>query len=98
MKILYPEKIEGFVKRHPDSKSAIERWIGVLSAATWKNHAELKQTFPSADFVGNNRYVFNIKGNHYRTVVLVVFFAGTIAIRFIGTHSEYDQIKDIKII
>ncbi len=51
---------------------------------------------PSADFVGNNRYVFNIKGNNYRTVVLVVFFAGTVAIRFIGTHYEYDKIKDIK--
>ena len=33
-----------------------------------------------------------------RTVVLVVFFAGTVAIRFIGTHSEYDKIKDIKTI
>lgn len=30
------------------------------------------------------------------TVVLVVFFAGTVAIRFIGTHGEYDKIKDIK--
>ena len=40
--------------------------------------------------------VFNIKGNNYRTVVLVVFFAGTVAIRFIGTHGEYDKIKDIK--
>ncbi|MBQ2209619.1 MAG: type II toxin-antitoxin system HigB family toxin [Acetobacter sp.] len=41
-------------------------------------------------------FVFNIKGNNYRTVVLVVFFAGTVAIRFIGTHYEYDKIKDIK--
>jgi mRNA interferase HigB len=56
----------------------------------------LKADFPSADFVGNNRYVFNIKGNNYRTVVLVVFFARTVAIRFIGTHGEYDKIKDIK--
>ncbi len=58
--------------------------------------ADLKADFPSADFVGNNRYVFNIKGNNYRTVVLVVFFAGTVAIRFVGTHGEYDKIKDIK--
>ena len=96
MKILFPEKVEEFERNHPDAKEALERWSGLLANATWKHHAELKQDFPSADYVGNNRYVFNIKGNNYRTVVLVVFFAGTAAIRFIGTHSEYDKIKDIK--
>ncbi|MGV8135475.1 MAG: type II toxin-antitoxin system HigB family toxin [Mangrovibacterium sp.] len=52
----------------------------------------LKQTFPSADYVGNARYVFNIKGNGYRIVTVVVFIAGTLAIRFVGTHEEYDKI------
>lgn len=36
----------------------------------WSNHAELKQDFPSADYVGEGRYVFNIKGNNYRMVVM----------------------------
>ncbi len=27
---------------------------------------------------------------------MIVFFAGTAAIRFVGTHHEYDKIKDIK--
>jgi mRNA interferase HigB len=96
MKILFPERIEEFSRKHADAKEALERWSGKLADAEWKSHADLKADFPSADFVGNNRYVFNIKGNNYRTVVLVVFFAGTVAIRFIGTHSEYDKIKDIK--
>ncbi len=38
------------------------------------------------------------KGNNYRTIMMVVFFAGTAAVRFIGTHAEYDKIKDIKTI
>lgn len=96
MKILFPEKIEDFASHHPDAKDALERWSGILVNAEWKHHADVKRDFPSADYIGNNRYVFNIKGNHYRTVVLLVFFAGTAAIRFIGTHSEYDKIKDIK--
>ena len=98
MKIIYPERIEEFADLHPDAKTALERWCAVVKAATWKHHADLKKDFPSADYVGNNRYVFNIKGNNYRTVVMLVFFAWTVAIRFIGTHKEYDKIKDIKTI
>jgi len=96
MRILFPEKIEEFERSHPDAREALERWSSILSNAQWKHHAELKQDFPSADYVGNNRYVFNIRGNNYRTVVMIVFFASTAAIRFVGTHSEYDKIKDIK--
>ena len=96
MKILFPEKIVEFEKQNSDSTNALAKWCAVIYNAQWKNHADLKKDFPSADYVGNNRYVFNIKGNNYRTVVLIVFFAGTVAIRFIGTHSEYDRIKDIK--
>lgn len=57
-----------------------------------ENHNELKKDFLSADYVGNNRYVFNIRGNNYRLVSVVVFFAGTMVIRFIGTHNDYDRI------
>lgn len=98
MRIIYPERIEEFAKTHSDARPALERWSAVLKAATWKHHSDLKQNFPSADYVGNNRYVFNIKGNNYRIVVMIVFFAGTAAIRFVGTHKEYDKIKDIKTI
>ena len=98
MKVIFSEKLESFIEKHSDSKTALERWSAILRGAKWKSHTDLKKDFPSADYVGNNRYVFNIKGNNYRTVVLIVFFAGTAAIRFIGTHKEYDKIKDIKTI
>ncbi|MCW4092142.1 type II toxin-antitoxin system HigB family toxin [Segatella copri] len=44
----------------------------------------------------NDRYVFNISGNKFRLVTIVVFFQGFLHIRFVGTHAEYDKIKDIK--
>ena len=47
-------------------------------------------------FVGNGRYVFNIKGNTYRLVVLVIFVNGTMQVKFCGTHAEYDKIKNIE--
>lgn len=52
--------------------------------------------FNNVDYVGNDRYVFNIKGNDYRLVVIIRFAKGRVFIRFVGTHSEYDKITDIK--
>ena len=48
--------------------------------------------FPSADYVKNGRYVFNIGGNNYRVVAVVIFIGGVMNIRFVGTHSDYDKI------
>lgn len=92
MRILNKDLAEDFAKKHADSRIALNRWIQLIEEASWKTHAELKQLFPSADYVGNSRYVFNIKGNKYRLIVAIVFIAGVASIRFIGTHAEYDKI------
>lgn len=96
MKITNSVLIDKFCRKHADAKVSLEKWVDFVSDAHWANHSELKNDFLSADFVGNNRYVFNIKGNRYRMVVLVVFFAGRADIRFVGTHQEYERITDIK--
>lgn len=93
MKIIDSEKLEQFIYKHADAARAIQKWIEVCEAADWKHHSDLKNDFLSADYVGNNRYVFNIKGNNYRLVTVVTFFAGRMVIRFIGTHSDYDKIN-----
>lgn len=85
-----------FVKTHADTLNAVNRWLNIVENTTFENHNDLKKTFPSADYVGDGRYVFNIKGNKYRFVVIVVFVAETMEIRFCGTHAEYDKITDIE--
>ena len=45
----------------------------------------------AADFLPNNRVIFNLRGNHYRLVVVVVFAAGRVVVEWIGTHAEYDK-------
>ncbi len=47
-------------------------------------------------YVGNDLYVFDIKGNDYRIVAVVIFIFGKVYMRFVGTHAEYDRIKDIE--
>ena len=81
-----------FVEKHSLSAGPLNKWAEKVTMANWKNHAELKQAFPSVDYVKNGRYVFNIGGNHYRLVVVIVFVAGVVEIRFVGTHAEYDKI------
>lgn len=92
MQLFNKPEIERFIVKHAVTRNALRRWVNMVEEADWKNHNDLKQTFPSADYVGNARYVFNIKGNGYRIVAVVVFIAGTLIIRFVGTHEEYDKI------
>ena len=44
------------------------------------------------DAVGNDRYVFDIKGKNYRVIALIIFKVRTVFILFIGIHKEYDKI------
>lgn len=72
---------------------ALNKWYFETKTADWNNFSEMKQTFNSVDAVGNDRYVFDIKGNRYRLVAMVFFDIRTMYIRFIGTHKEYDRIN-----
>lgn len=96
MKIFDKHLLEKFTKKHGGTTNAVNKWIETIEDNEFKNHNELLQMFPTADYVGNQRYVFDIKGNRYRFVVIVVFIGGYSRIKFCGTHGDYDKIKDIK--
>ena len=94
MRIVSHRKLVEFYSSegHGDSQAALERWYDMAEKAEWKNLSDIKVDFPATDYVGNQHYVFNIKGNKYRLIVVVKFTIGHIFIRFVGTHSEYDKI------
>ena len=94
MRIVSHRKLREFYETngHEDSRIAIERWYDIAEEAEWKNLSDIKVDFPATDNVGNQHYVFNIRGNKYRLVVVIKFTIGYIYIRFIGTHSEYEKI------
>lgn len=92
MIIANKELLDNFVQSHANAVKPLNKWIEEVMTASWTSHADLKKTFPSADYIKNGRYVFNIGGNNYRLVAVVVFIAGVMNIRFIGTHAEYDKI------
>ena len=93
MVIISKAAIRDFVKVHNETEVALENWYQLTSSADWSSFNEMKNTFNSADAVGNDRYVFNIKGNNYRLIALIIFKVRTVFILFIGTHKEYDKIN-----
>jgi len=92
MVIISYAPVRTFTEAHPAVGDALDEWYFKCKAANWKSLADMRQSFNSVDFVGNDRYVFNIKGNHYRLVAMVFFNRRTLYIRFIGTHAEYDTV------
>ena len=94
MRIISHRKLRDFYesKGREDSTIALERWYQIAEEAEWKNFSDIRVDFPNADYVGNQHYVFNIKGNNYRLIVVIKFTINRIFIRFVGTHKEYDKI------
>ena len=94
MRIISHRKLKEFYESpgREDSKVALERWYQIAEDAEWHNFSDIRADFPDADYLGNQHYVFNIRGNNYRLVVVIKFTIGRLFIRFVGTHGEYDKI------
>jgi mRNA interferase HigB len=86
-----------FSEKHPGARAPLNKWYNEIKAANWSNFGDLKNTFNATDSVGNDRYVFDIKGNRYRLIAMIIFRTRTVFILFIGTHSEYDRIDATQI-
>lgn len=93
MHIIARPELMKFWKKHPDAETPLKLWFKKVKQAKWDTPNDLKKEFPTADYVGNNRIVFDIKGNKYRIIVLAFFKGQKIFIRFVGTHAEYDKIN-----
>jgi mRNA interferase HigB len=81
-----------FWKKHHQAKIPLQTWYKIVENVNWKTINDVKKIYGSADQIGNNRVVFNIKGNDFRLVVAFNFSRGWVFIKFVGTHKEYDQI------
>ena len=95
MVVIAKTTINEFCAQYSNSQNALLEWYKKTKQADWKDFNELKETFATADYVGNDLYVFNIKGNNYRLIARIFFGIRTVFIRFIGTHKQYEKV-DLK--
>jgi mRNA interferase HigB len=96
MRVITFKRIQEFSEKHADAEIPLRFWYSVICRKDWESLLDIKRDFNSVDYVGNHRFVLNIKGNSYRLIAIISFPAKKVYIRFIGTHAEYYKIKDIQ--
>ena len=98
MIVIGTDGVENYLADHAGHKgikaarSQYEAWLDIVTHADWRNPEDVKASYPKASILKASRVVFNIKGNDYRLVARVQYQVGALAIRFFGTHAEYDKI------
>jgi mRNA interferase HigB len=98
MIIIGADGIENYFANHTGhrgikaARSQYDAWLDIVTRAEWRNPEDVKASYPKASILKAGRVVFNIKGNDYRLIAALQYQAGAVAIRFFGSHGEYDII------
>lgn len=92
MHIISQKKIYEAARKHPDAAGSLKTWYKDIKSRKFENYNQVKEFHPSASILENSRICFDIKGNAYRLIAVMLFNRGQVLIRFIGTHAEYDKI------
>lgn len=87
----FVETLAGHQDR-PAVKTALDAWFAEARKAEWKKSTDIKKLHATASIITSDRVVFNIKGNAYRLIVSVDFEKGIVWIKWVGSHTDYDNI------
>jgi mRNA interferase HigB len=94
VRIISETRIKDFWRsRKKDSLEAekyMAVWIKLARSVVWKDFADLKQTFGSADQFGNCT-IFDVGNNRYRLIGRVNYRAGKLYVLAVMDHAEYDK-------
>ena len=92
MRVISRKKLRDFWEAHPDAEEPLLAWYREAKKADWDSPSQVKEQYGNASIVGDNRVVFNIKGNTYRLVVKINYPYRVIYVRIVCSHEEYDEI------
>lgn len=90
MKIVHWGRARKFFQQHKSAEEPLKQWRATAQEADWKNFPDVRRTFNTADGV-KGKIVFDIKGNEVRLIAIGQFQNGTLYIRHVLTHEEYDS-------
>lgn len=79
-----------FWTKYPEFEKPLRAFLSLLEGSKAQNFNELKETFPSADYVPSKYTVFDIAGNGCRVVGIVQYGNQQVYVQLVGTHKDYD--------
>ena len=97
MRIISKKRLRECWERHADAEEPLRAWYREVEKEEWETPGQIKEKYPNARPLGDNRVVFNIKGNHYRLVAKINYPGRIIYVRFVGTHAEYDRVNVLEV-
>lgn len=87
MEVIGRQTLDKHARNNPVLQKVLNEFV---EKASWKNGTDLKVTFPEADRIFKNVYVFNLTGSD-RTLALVYFVGGQVQIAWAGNHQAYER-------
>jgi len=90
MEVIGRGTLDKHAKNNTVLQKVIDEFVEKVEKAAWRNDADLKITFPDADRIFKNVYVFDLTGSD-RTLTLVYFTNGQVQIVWAGNHQEYER-------
>jgi mRNA interferase HigB len=93
MKIVSKQTYLRYCDEYPAAANYLKAWYAEALAADWASPQDVKDRYPGASIVANNRIVFNIRHNEYRLIVGVSYRLRALYIKFFGTHAAYDRVN-----
>ena len=63
MRIVGLPILEAYKKKHADVRGQLDAWQVDVERQNWGSSHDIRQRYGSADFLADNRVIFDIKGN-----------------------------------
>lgn len=92
IRIISDKRLKEFWAEYPDSERPLKAWLRLMKSKKYQSPHEVKNDFRTADFLTEKVTVFDIGGNKYRPVTTMRYDWGTVFIRHMVTHKEYDRL------
>lgn len=92
MRVITNRRLVEFAREHPDASESLQTWRKFLENSDFQNFGDLRKTFNAVD-IHADKYIFDIRGNHYRIIAGISFTQQICYIKHVLTHAEYNKDK-----